>query len=57
MPAMTEVTQILAEVEQGDSAAAERPSPLVYEELWKLAAVKLAHEIPGNTLQRMCSGT
>jgi RNA polymerase sigma factor (TIGR02999 family) len=48
---MTEVTQILARIEQGDSSAAEQLLPLVYDELRKLAAAKLAHEKPGQTLQ------
>jgi len=48
---MTGVTQVLSEIEHGDPAAAERLLPLVYEELRKLAAAKLAHEQPGQTLQ------
>ena len=48
---MTDVTQILSEIEHGDPAAAERLLPLVYDELRKLAAIKLAHEKPGQTLQ------
>jgi len=48
---MTDVTHILAQIEQGDGAAAERLLPLVYDELRKLAAAKLAHEKPGQTLQ------
>jgi RNA polymerase sigma factor (TIGR02999 family) len=48
---MTDVTQILSEIEHGDPAAAERLLPLVYDELRKLAAAKLAHEKPGQTLQ------
>ena len=48
---MTDVTQILSEIERGDPAAAERLLPLVYDELRKLAAAKLAHEKPGQTLQ------
>ena len=48
---MTDVTQILSEIEQGDPAAAERLLPLVYDELRKLAAAKLANEKPGQTLQ------
>lgn len=47
---MREVTQILAAVESGDARAAEQLLPLVYEELRKLAAVRLAAEKPGNTL-------
>jgi RNA polymerase sigma factor (TIGR02999 family) len=48
---MDAVTQILAAVEQGDAAAAEKLLPLVYDELRKLAAQKLTHEKPGQTLQ------
>lgn len=48
---MSEVTQILSEIETGDAAAADRLLPLVYEELHKLAAAKLANEKPGQTLQ------
>lgn len=48
---MTAVTQILSQIEHGDPAAAERLLPLVYDELRKLAAAKLANEIPGQTLQ------
>jgi RNA polymerase sigma factor (TIGR02999 family) len=48
---MSDVTQILLQIEQGDPAAAERLLPLVYDELRKLAAAKLAHEKPGQTLQ------
>src|SRR6516225_6689881 len=48
---MSDVTQILSAVEQGDPHAAERLLPLVYDELRKLAAVKLAQEKPGQTLQ------
>src|SRR5262245_9696082 len=48
---MSEVTQILSQVEQGDPQAAEKLLPLVYEELRKLAAAKLAQEKPGQTLQ------
>ena len=48
---MTDVTQILAQIEQGDPSAAEQLLPLVYDELRKLAAVKLANEQPGQTLQ------
>lgn len=48
---MSDVTQILSEIEQGDPQAAEKLLPLVYEELRKLAATKLAHEKPGQTLQ------
>jgi RNA polymerase sigma factor (TIGR02999 family) len=48
---MSEVTRILSEFEQGDPSAAEKLLPLVYEELRKLAAQKLAQEKPGQTLQ------
>ena len=48
---MTDVTRILSRIEHGDPAAAECLLPLVYDELRKLAAVKLAHEKPGQTLQ------
>ena len=44
-------TQILHEAEQGDTAAAEKLLPLVYNELRKLAARRMAHEVPGHTLQ------
>lgn len=48
---MTDVTQILSQIEQGDPSAAEQLLPLVYDELRKLAAAKLTHEKPGQTLQ------
>src|SRR5437660_62203 len=48
---MSEVTRILSAIEQGDPHAAEQLLPLVYEELRKLAAQKLAQEKPGQTLQ------
>jgi len=48
---MSDVTQILSQIESGDPAAAEQLLPLVYEELRKLAAVRLAQEKPGQTLQ------
>jgi RNA polymerase sigma factor (TIGR02999 family) len=48
---MDEVTQILSAIEQGDPHAAEQLLPLVYEELRKLAAQKLALEKQGQTLQ------
>ncbi len=48
---MTDVTQILSQIESGDPSAAEKLLPLVYEELRKLAAAKLAQEKPGQTLQ------
>jgi hypothetical protein len=48
---MSEVTRILSTIEQGDPHAAERLLPLVYDELRRLAAQKLAGEKPGQTLQ------
>jgi RNA polymerase sigma factor (TIGR02999 family) len=48
---MSDVTRILSQIEQGDPQAAEKLLPLVYEELRKLAAAKLAQEKPGQTLQ------
>lgn len=48
---MGEVTRILAGIEQGNPAAAEQLLPLVYDELRKLAAQRLKHERPGQTLQ------
>src|ERR1700736_1387634 len=48
---MTEVTRILSAIEQGDPRAADQLLPIVYEELRKLAAQKLAQEAPGQTLQ------
>ncbi len=48
---MTNVTQILSQIEQGDPSAAEQLLPLVYDELRKLAAARLALEKPGQTLQ------
>ena len=48
---MSDVTRILGQIEQGDPSAAEQLLPLVYEELRKLAALKLAQEKPGQTLQ------
>jgi RNA polymerase sigma factor (TIGR02999 family) len=47
---MTEITRILGAMEQGDAQAAEQLLPLVYEELRKLAAQRLAREKPGQTL-------
>jgi RNA polymerase sigma factor (TIGR02999 family) len=49
--AMTEVTRILDLIQQGDPSAAENLLPLVYNELRRLAAQKLAQEKPGQTLQ------
>jgi RNA polymerase sigma factor (TIGR02999 family) len=48
---MTDVTRILSAIEQGDPTAAEQLLPLVYDELRKLAARKMAAEKPGQTLQ------
>jgi RNA polymerase sigma factor (TIGR02999 family) len=48
---MTDVTRILSDIGQGDARAAEQLLPLVYDELRKLAAQKLAREKPGQTLQ------
>ena len=50
-PPMSDVTRILSQIEQGDAQAAEKLLPLVYDELRKLAAAKLAQEKPGQTLQ------
>src|SRR6478672_8432172 len=48
---MSDVTRILSAIEQGDSLAAEQLLPLVYDELRKLAAQRMAQEAPGQTLQ------
>jgi len=48
---MNEVTRILAAIEQGESNSADQLLPLIYDELRKLAAQKLAREQPGQTLQ------
>jgi RNA polymerase sigma factor (TIGR02999 family) len=48
---MNDVTRILSEIEQGDPKAAQQLLPHVYDELRKLAARRLAHEKPGQTLQ------
>lgn len=48
---MTDVTQILSQIEQGESSAAKQLLPLVYDELRKLALQRMAHENPGLTLQ------
>jgi len=48
---MSDITCILSQIEQGDPQAAEKLLPLVYNELRKLAAAKLAQEKPGQTLQ------
>ena len=47
---MSQVTQILHAIAQGDPAAADQLLPLVYDELRQLAAQKLGHETPGQTL-------
>src|SRR6187401_2060413 len=51
MCAMSNVTRILSQIESGDPSAAERLLPLVYDELRKLAAARLAQEKPGQTFQ------
>ncbi len=51
MSILSQVTQIRSQIESGDPSAAEQLLPLVYEELRKLAAARLAHEKPGQTLQ------
>src|SRR5262249_22897106 len=48
---MEQITRVLSAIEQGDPCAAEKLLPLVYDELRKLAAQKLAQEKPGQTLQ------
>ena len=48
---MSDVTRLLGALEQGDPKAAEELLPLVYEELRRLAAHKMAHEAPAQTLQ------
>ena len=48
---MSDVTRILSQIESGDPSAAEKLLPLVYDELRKLAAAKMAQEKPGQTLQ------
>jgi RNA polymerase sigma factor (TIGR02999 family) len=48
---MSEVTRVLSAIEHGDPCAAEQLLPLVYDELRRLAAHKLAQEKPGQTLQ------
>ena len=48
---MEDVSQILSSVDAGDPVAAERLLPILYDELRRLAAQKLAHERPGQTLQ------
>src|SRR5262245_60749810 len=51
LSSMSDVTHILSAIEQCDPSAAEQLLPLVYDELRKLAAQKLAQEKPGQTLQ------
>src|SRR5262245_36224758 len=51
VPAMSDVTRILSAIDQGDPGAAEQLLPLVYDQLRRLAAEKLAGERPGQTLQ------
>ena len=48
---MSDVTRILSQIDAGDPTATQQLLPLVYDELRKLAAAKLAHEKPGQTLQ------
>ena len=48
---MSDVTRILAQIDSGDPQAAEQLLPLVYDELRKLAAAKLSHEMPGQSLE------
>lgn len=48
---MPDVTQLLIAIDAGDSKAADQLLPLVYEELRRLAAAKMAHQAPGQTLQ------
>jgi RNA polymerase sigma factor (TIGR02999 family) len=51
MAPVSEVTRIREQIDRGDPAAAEELLPLVYDELRRLAAVKMANEAPGQTLQ------
>lgn len=48
---MSDISTILSNIENGDPSAAEQLLPLVYDELRRLAAARLAHEKPGHTLQ------
>jgi hypothetical protein len=50
---MSDVTRILLQIESGDPSAADELLPLVYDELRKLAAAKLAQEKPGQTLKSL----
>jgi len=47
---MSEITEILSKIEQGDPHAADELLPLVYSELRRLAAQRMVHEKPGQTL-------
>jgi RNA polymerase sigma factor (TIGR02999 family) len=51
VPPVSDVTRILSAIEQGDPHAAEQLLPLVYDELRRLAAQRMAQEAPGQTLQ------
>jgi RNA polymerase sigma factor (TIGR02999 family) len=51
MPSMNDITHVLDAIQQGDPLAASQLLPLVYDELRKLAAQKLAYEKPGQTLE------
>jgi hypothetical protein len=53
---MPDVTQIVSRIESGDPSAAEQLLPLVYDELRKRAATRLAHEKHGQTLQATALG-
>jgi hypothetical protein len=53
---MTDATRILHAIDQGDSRAADELLPLMYDELRKLAAHRLANEAPGQTLQATALG-
>ena len=48
---MADISHILRQIDEGDGSAAEQLLPLVYEELRRIAAAKLANEKPGQTLQ------
>ena len=48
---MTDITQLLSEIDSGSTAASENLLPIVYDELRQLASVRLAKEKPGQTLQ------
>ncbi len=48
---MTDITQILNQIEQGDASAPEQLLPLVYDELRRLAETRMAQEVAGQTLQ------